>query len=144
MSEAETTVASPAVIRQVILSSSVGTIIEWYDFYIFGSLATIIGPVLFGTTARLEDTLLGALAVFGAGFAARPFGAVFFGRLGDLIGRKQAFLATLILMGLATFITGLIPNFDTIGYWATGVVVVLRILQGLAIGGEYGGRQPIS
>jgi MFS family permease len=133
------TVETPANIRQVILSSSVGTIIEWYDFYIFGSLATIIGPVLFGTTARLEDTLLGALAVFGAGFAARPFGAIFFGRLGDLIGRKYAFLATLVLMGLATFITGLVPTYDQIGIAATLIVVILRVLQGLALGGEYGG-----
>ena len=133
------TVETPANIRQVILSSSVGTVIEWYDFYIFGSLATIIGPVLFGTTARLEDTLLGALAVFGAGFAARPFGAIFFGRLGDLIGRKYAFLATLVLMGLATFVTGLIPSYDQIGIAAAVIVVVLRILQGLALGGEYGG-----
>jgi MFS family permease len=133
------TVETPANIRQVIVSSSVGTIIEWYDFYIFGSLATIIGPVLFGTTARLEDTLLGALAVFGAGFAARPFGAIFFGRLGDLIGRKYAFLATLVLMGLATFITGLVPTYDQIGIAATLIVVILRVLQGLALGGEYGG-----
>ncbi len=126
-------------IWQVITASSVGTVIEWYDFYIFGSLAAIIGPVLFGHAGKIEDTLLGALAVFGAGFVVRPFGAMFFGRLGDMIGRKYTFLVTLLIMGGATFITGLIPSYDSIGIAAPAVVVVLRLLQGLALGGEYGG-----
>ena len=126
-------------IWQVITASSVGTVIEWYDFYIFGSLATIIGPVLFGSKGKMEDTLLGALAVFGAGFVVRPFGALFFGRIGDLIGRKYTFLLTLLIMGGATFVTGLIPGYDKIGLAAPAIVVVLRLLQGLALGGEYGG-----
>ena len=126
-------------IWQVITASSVGTVIEWYDFYIFGLLATIIGPVLFGSKGKIEDTLLGALAVFGAGFLVRPFGAVFFGRIGDMIGRKYTFLVTLLLMGGATFITGLVPGYDSIGLAAPAIVVVLRLLQGLALGGEYGG-----
>ncbi|SDX59825.1 MFS transporter [Hymenobacter psychrophilus] len=126
-------------IWQVITASSVGTVIEWYDFYIFGSLAAIIGPVLFGHAGKIEDTLLGALAVFGAGFVVRPFGALFFGRLGDMIGRKYTFMVTLLLMGGATFVTGLIPSYDTIGVAAPIIVVMLRLLQGLALGGEYGG-----
>jgi MFS family permease len=126
-------------IWQVITASSVGTVIEWYDFYIFGSLAAIIGPVLFGQAGKIEDTLLGALAVFGAGFVVRPFGAMFFGRLGDMIGRKYTFLVTLLIMGGATFITGLVPSYDTIGIAAPVIVVILRLLQGLALGGEYGG-----
>lgn len=128
-----------STIWQVITASSVGTVIEWYDFYIFGSLAAIIGPVLFGSKGKIEDTLLGALAVFGAGFVVRPFGAMFFGRLGDMIGRKYTFLVTLLIMGGATFITGLIPSYDKIGLAAPAIVVVLRLLQGLALGGEYGG-----
>ena len=130
---------STSTIWKVITASSVGTVIEWYDFYIFGSLAAIIGPVLFGSKGKIEDTLLGALAVFGAGFVVRPFGAMFFGRLGDMIGRKYTFLVTLLIMGGATFITGLIPSYDTIGLAAPAIVVVLRLLQGLALGGEYGG-----
>ncbi|MET4105012.1 MFS transporter [Hymenobacter sp. UYP22] len=130
---------SSSKIWQVITASSVGTVIEWYDFYIFGSLAAIIGPVLFGSTGKLEDSLLGALAVFGAGFVVRPFGALFFGRIGDMIGRKYTFLVTLLIMGGATFVTGLVPSYDTIGIAAPLIVVVLRLLQGLALGGEYGG-----
>jgi len=126
-------------IWRVITASSVGTVIEWYDFYIFGSLAAIIGPVLFGHAGKIEDSLLGALAVFGAGFVVRPFGAMFFGRLGDMIGRKYTFLVTLLIMGGATFVTGLVPSYDSIGVAAPVIVVVLRLLQGLALGGEYGG-----
>ncbi|WP_345049998.1 MFS transporter [Hymenobacter glaciei] len=137
--EHDNNTTSTSTIWQVITASSVGTVIEWYDFYIFGSLAAIIGPVLFGSKGKIEDTLLGALAVFGAGFVVRPFGAMFFGRLGDMIGRKYTFLVTLLIMGGATFITGLIPSYDTIGLAAPAIVVVLRLLQGLALGGEYGG-----
>ncbi|KUG07858.1 MFS transporter [Solirubrum puertoriconensis] len=130
---------SKSKIWQVITASSVGTVIEWYDFYIFGSLAAIIGPVLFGSAGKIEDTILGALAVFGAGFVVRPFGALVFGRIGDMIGRKYTFLLTLLIMGGATFVTGLIPSHDKIGIAAPLIVLVLRLLQGLALGGEYGG-----
>jgi MFS family permease len=126
-------------IWQVITASSVGTVIEWYDFYIFGSLAAIIGPVLFGSKGKPEETLLGALAVFGVGFIVRPFGAVVFGRIGDMIGRKYTFLLTLLMMGGATVATGLVPSYDQIGWVAPAIVLVLRLFQGLALGGEYGG-----
>ena len=126
-------------IWQVITASSVGTVIEWYDFYIFGSLAAIIGPVLFGTSGDFTKSLLGALAIFGVGFVVRPFGALFFGRIGDMIGRKYTFLVTLLIMGGATFVTGLVPSYDKIGWLAPAIVLVLRIFQGLALGGEYGG-----
>ncbi len=126
-------------IWQVITASSVGTVIEWYDFYIFGSLAAIIGPVLFGQSGDFTKSLLGALAIFGVGFVVRPFGALFFGRIGDMIGRKYTFLVTLLIMGGATFVTGLVPGYDKIGWLAPAIVLVLRIFQGLALGGEYGG-----
>ncbi|UOQ96070.1 MHS family MFS transporter [Hymenobacter sp. 5317J-9] len=126
-------------IWKVITASSVGTVIEWYDFYIFGSLAAIIGPVLFGSKGKPEETLLGALAVFGVGFIVRPFGAVVFGRIGDMIGRKYTFLVTLLMMGGATVATGLVPSYDRIGWVAPAIVLVLRLFQGLALGGEYGG-----
>ncbi len=126
-------------IWQVITASSVGTVIEWYDFYIFGSLAAIIGPVLFGQSGDFTKSLLGALAIFGVGFVVRPFGAVVFGRIGDMVGRKYTFLVTLLIMGGATFVTGLIPSYDSIGIAAPLIVLVLRVFQGLALGGEYGG-----
>lgn len=122
----------------IIGASSVGTLIEWYDFYIFGMLATIISKQFFpedsGTSA-----LLSTLAIFAAGFIVRPFGALVFGRLGDLIGRKYTFLLTLVLMGGSTFAIGLVPGFKTIGWAAPIIVLVLRLIQGLALGGEYGG-----
>ncbi len=122
----------------IIGASSVGTLIEWYDFYIFGMLATVISKQFFpedsGTSA-----LLSTLAIFAAGFIVRPFGALVFGRLGDLIGRKYTFLLTLILMGGSTFAIGLVPGFKTIGWAAPILVLVLRLVQGLALGGEYGG-----
>ncbi|HRF26071.1 MAG TPA: MFS transporter [Ferruginibacter sp.] len=122
----------------IIGASSVGTLIEWYDFYIFGMLATIISKQFFpedsGTSA-----LLSTLAIFAAGFIVRPFGALVFGRLGDLIGRKYTFLLTLVLMGGSTFAIGLVPGFQTIGWAAPILVLILRLVQGLALGGEYGG-----
>jgi MFS family permease len=122
----------------VIGASSVGTLIEWYDFYIFGMLATIISKQFFpedsGTSA-----LLSTLAIFAAGFIIRPFGALVFGRLGDLIGRKYTFLLTLVLMGGSTFAIGLVPGYATIGWAAPIIVLILRLVQGLALGGEYGG-----
>ncbi len=122
----------------VITASSVGTMIEWYDFYIFGSLATIISSQFF-PKENAAIAFLATLATFAAGLVVRPFGALFFGRLGDLIGRKYTFMVTLVLMGGSTFAIGLIPNYDTIGFFAPFLILILRILQGLAIGGEYGG-----
>lgn len=122
----------------IIAASSVGTMIEWYDFYIFGSLATIISTQFF-PKENAGIAFLATLATFAAGLVVRPFGALFFGRLGDLIGRKYTFMVTLVLMGGSTFAIGLIPNYETIGFTAPIIILVLRILQGLAIGGEYGG-----
>jgi MFS family permease len=125
-------------IWKVITASSVGTLIEWYDFYIFGSLSTIIAAKFF-PDENPTTAMLSVLATFAAGFIVRPFGALVFGRLGDIIGRKYTFLLTLVLMGLSTFLIGLVPSYATIGYWAPAIVLLLRLLQGLALGGEYGG-----
>lgn len=125
-------------IFKVIGASSLGTLIEWYDFYIFGSLASIIGAQLFPADAG-ASALINTLAIFAAGFIVRPFGALVFGRLGDLIGRKYTFLLTLVLMGGSTFLIGLIPSYSSIGYAAPILVLILRLVQGLALGGEYGG-----
>ena len=125
-------------IRKIITASSVGTLIEWYDFYIFGSLATVIASQFFPKT-NPTAALLSTLATFAAGFIVRPFGALVFGRLGDLIGRKYTFLLTLIIMGSSTFAIGLVPGYQTIGFAAPIIVLILRLLQGLALGGEYGG-----
>ncbi|WP_080055667.1 MFS transporter [Spirosoma aerolatum] len=122
----------------VISASSVGTLIEWYDFYIFGSLAAILSTQFFPTD-NPTAALLSTLATFAAGFVVRPFGALVFGRLGDLVGRKYTFLVTLVLMGGSTFAIGLIPGYATIGFWAPLLVLLLRLVQGLALGGEYGG-----
>jgi MFS family permease len=122
----------------IISASSVGTLIEWYDFYIFGSLATVLSTKFFPTD-NPTAAFLNTLATFAAGFVVRPFGALVFGRLGDLIGRKYTFMVTLMLMGGATFAIGLIPSYATIGAWAPILVLTLRLLQGLALGGEYGG-----
>lgn len=125
-------------IWKVISASSVGTMIEWYDFYIFGSLAVVISTKFFPSDNPVA-AFLATLATFAAGFVVRPFGALFFGRLGDLIGRKYTFMATLMLMGGATFLIGCIPSYESIGYAAPILVLALRLLQGLALGGEYGG-----
>lgn len=125
-------------IWKVITASSVGTLIEWYDFYIFGSLSTIIAQKFF-PDVNPTAALLSTLATFAAGFIVRPFGALFFGRLGDIIGRKYTFLLTLVLMGGSTFLIGCVPSYATIGGWAPFLVLILRLLQGLALGGEYGG-----
>ncbi len=122
----------------VIMASSVGTLIEWYDFYIFGSLATILSQQFFPQT-NPTAAFLSTLATFAAGFVVRPFGAIVFGRLGDLVGRKYTFLVTLILMGGSTFAIGLVPSYESIGIFAPMIVLTLRLLQGLALGGEYGG-----
>ncbi len=122
----------------IITASSVGTLIEWYDFYIFGSLATIISTHFF-PKENPTTAFLATLATFAAGLVVRPFGALFFGRLGDMIGRKYTFMITMVLMGGATFAIGLVPSYETIGFFAPVLILILRLLQGLAIGGEYGG-----
>jgi len=127
-----------AKIWQVIGASAVGTMIEWYDFYIFGSLATILALHFFPPGNPTLGTIQ-TLATFAAGFAARPFGALVFGRVGDMVGRKYAFLVTLLIMGGATFVIGLLPGYDRIGILAPIILLVLRLVQGLALGGEYGG-----
>lgn len=122
----------------VIAASSAGTLIEWYDFYIFGSLATIISNQFFPKGDEVVNLLL-TLATFATGFVVRPFGALFFGRIGDLIGRKYTFLVTLLIMGVSTTLIGFLPNYESIGIMAPILLLVLRLLQGLALGGEYGG-----
>jgi MFS family permease len=125
-------------IWRVIMASSVGTMIEWYDFYVFGSLAAILGPKFYPPG---NDTFayIAYLATFAVGFVVRPFGALFFGRIGDRVGRKYAFLVTLSIMGFSTFAIGLLPSYATAGWFAPIVLLLIRVLQGLALGGEYGG-----
>ena len=123
---------------QVLGASSAGTVIEWYDFYIFGSLATTIAP-LFYPPGNDTFALIMYLLTFAVGFIVRPFGALFFGRIGDLVGRKYAFLVTLLLMGGATAAVGFLPTYSQIGWAAPIILIIIRILQGLALGGEYGG-----
>src|SRR5580700_4026067 len=125
-------------IPKVILASAVGTMIEWYDFYIFGSLAAVLSPKFYPAG---NDTiaLIAYLSTFAVGFLVRPFGALFFGRIGDLVGRKYAFLVTLSIMGGATALIGFLPTFQTAGWFAPITLLLIRVLQGLALGGEYGG-----
>lgn len=123
---------------KIITASSVGTLIEWYDFFVFGSLAVIISTQFFPKD-NPTAAFLATLATYAAGLVVRPFGALFFGRLGDLIGRKYTFMVTLLLMGGSTFAIGLVPTYQTIGFMAPLIILILRLLQGLAIGGEYGG-----
>ena len=125
-------------IWQIITAAAVGTMIEWYDFYIFGSLATVISP-LFYPQGNNTLALMAYLSTFAVGFVVRPFGALFFGRIGDLVGRKYAFLVTLLIMGGATALIGFLPTYATIGLAAPIILLLIRILQGLALGGEYGG-----
>jgi MFS family permease len=124
--------------RKVILASSLGTVFEWYDFYLYGSLAVIIGAQFF-SAFDVSTRNVFALLAFAAGFLVRPFGALVFGRLGDLIGRKHTFLITILIMGISTFLVGLLPSYDTLGWPAPVVLILLRMAQGLALGGEYGG-----
>ena len=124
--------------RKVILASSAGTIFEWYDFYLYGSLAAIIGAQFFSSFPEATRNVF-ALLAFAAGFLVRPFGALVFGRLGDLVGRKYTFLITILIMGISTFVVGLLPSYETIGWLAPIILIALRMLQGLALGGEYGG-----
>lgn len=124
--------------KKVIFASSLGTVFEWYDFYLYGSLAAVIGKQFFSGVNETTAFIF-ALMAFAAGFAVRPFGALVFGRLGDLVGRKYTFLVTIMIMGLSTFLVGLLPSYASIGVAAPVILVCLRLLQGLALGGEYGG-----
>ncbi|HYE44607.1 MAG TPA: MFS transporter, partial [Caulobacter sp.] len=135
---AEPAPEAPVSMGTVVAASSAGTAFEWYDFFIFGSLAAVISQVFF---TGLNETagLIAALALFGTGFAFRPLGALIFGRMGDKVGRKAAFLITVTLMGGATFAIGLLPTYNQAGIIAPILLIVLRILQGTALGGEYGG-----
>ena len=135
-----TTAARPmtAEEKKVIFASSLGTVFEWYDFYLYGSLAAIIAKQFFSGLDE-GSAFIFALLAFAAGFIVRPFGAIFFGRLGDMIGRKYTFLVTILIMGVSTFIVGILPNYASIGVAAPVILICLRLLQGLALGGEYGG-----
>ena len=124
--------------RKVVLASSLGTVFEWYDFYLYGSLATIIGKHFFSLLDPTSGFIV-ALLTFAAGFVVRPFGALVFGRLGDLVGRKHTFLGTIVIMGASTFLVGVLPGYATLGVAAPVLLIALRLLQGLALGGEYGG-----
>ena len=124
--------------KKVIFASSLGTVFEWYDFYLYGTLAVIIGNQFFSALDPNSRTIFSLLA-FAAGFLVRPFGALVFGRLGDMIGRKYTFLVTIVLMGVSTFVVGILPNYATIGVAAPVLLIAMRLLQGLALGGEYGG-----
>lgn len=137
---ASTAIARPMTAheKKVILASSLGTVFEWYDFYLYGSLAVIIAKQFFSGLDEGSGFIF-ALLAFAAGFIVRPFGALVFGRLGDMIGRKYTFLVTILIMGLSTFIVGILPNYATIGVAAPVILIGLRLLQGLALGGEYGG-----
>jgi MFS family permease len=129
---------SVAEVRRVIFASSLGTVFEWYDFYLYGSLAAIISRQFFSGVNPTAGFIF-ALLAFAAGFAVRPFGALVFGRLGDLVGRKYTFLVTIVIMGVSTFVVGILPSYAQIGIVAPVVLILLRLLQGLALGGEYGG-----
>lgn len=124
--------------KQVVFAASLGTVFEWYDFYLYGSLAAVIAKQFFAGVNETTSYIF-ALMAFAAGFAVRPFGAIVFGHFGDILGRKYTFLVTILIMGLSTAIVGILPNYETIGIAAPIILVVLRLLQGLALGGEYGG-----
>ncbi|MES2178973.1 MAG: MFS transporter [Gemmatimonadota bacterium] len=132
-------VLSAGEVRRVIFASSLGTVFEWYDFYLYGSLAAIISKQFFSGVTSPTGAFLFALLAFAAGFAVRPFGAVFFGRLGDLVGRKYTFLITILIMGVSTSVVGFLPSYAKIGVAAPVLLILMRLLQGLALGGEYGG-----
>src|SRR5437879_11386866 len=128
----------PYGVWRVIVASAVGTMIEWYDFYIFGSLAAVLS-LKFYPPGNATFAYIAYLATFAVGFLVRPFGALFFGRIGDLVGRKYAFLVTLTIMGGATFLIVLMLTYSAAGWFAPIVLILIRVLQGLALGGEYGG-----
>src|SRR3954465_11916608 len=124
--------------KRVIFASSLGTVFEWYDFYLFGVLTAVIGAQFFAPLDESTRNIFTLLA-FAAGFAVRPFGAIVFGRLGDMVGRKYTFLVTILIMGFSTFALAFLPGYKTLGIAAPTVLIALRLLQGLALGGEYGG-----
>ncbi len=128
----------PPYHKKIIFASSLGTAFEWYDFYLYGTLASILGRHFLSGYNPTADFIV-TLMLFAAGFVVRPFGALFFGRLGDMVGRKHTFLVTILIMGLSTFIIGLLPTYESIGAAAPIILIALRMLQGLALGGEYGG-----
>lgn len=138
MDDHSSSLASTNSIPRVIVASSVGTMIEWYDFYLFGSLASVLA-LKFYPPGNDTFAYIAYLATFAVGFMVRPFGALFFGRLGDMVGRKYAFLVTLSIMGFSTFVIGLMPSYKTAGWFAPIFLIAIRVLQGLALGGEYGG-----
>ena len=124
--------------RKVIFASSLGTVFEWYDFYLYATLAPFFAALFF-PPGNETAALMSAFATYAAGFLVRPFGAIVFGRIGDLVGRKYTFLVTIVFMGGATFLVGLLPTYASIGWAAPVLLVTLRLVQGLALGGEYGG-----
>ncbi|MEA3176756.1 MAG: hypothetical protein QOI59_279, partial [Gammaproteobacteria bacterium] len=124
--------------RTVIFASSLGTVFEWYDFYLYGSLSAVIAKQFFAGVNETTGYIF-ALLAFAAGFFVRPFGALVFGRIGDLVGRKYTFLVTIVIMGSSTALVGMLPSYASIGVWAPIILITLRLLQGLALGGEYGG-----
>src|SRR2546429_6211627 len=124
--------------RKVIFASSLGTVFEWYDFYLYATLAPFFAALFF-PSGNETAALVSAFELYAAGFLVRPFGAIVFGRIGDLVGRKYTFLWTIVVMGFSTFAVGLIPTFQTIGWGGPILLLSLRLLQGLALGGEYGG-----
>ncbi len=124
--------------RRVVIASSVGTVFEWYDFYLYAILAPFFAGLFF-PPGNQTAALLGAFAAYAAGFLVRPFGAIIFGRIGDLVGRKYTFLVTIVVMGTSTVLVGFLPTYATIGFAAPLILVLLRLAQGLALGGEYGG-----
>src|SRR5580704_5645702 len=124
--------------RLVLVAASLGTVFEWYDFFLYGSLAVFFGALFFPSGNEAAG-FLASLATFGAGFAVRPFGALVFGGLGDRIGRKRCFMITMVMMGLSTVLVGLLPTYAQVGVWAPVLLVTMRLTQGLAVGGEYGG-----
>jgi MFS family permease len=124
--------------RKIVFASSLGAVFEWYDFYLYGSLAAIVGKQFFSGVNETASFIF-ALLAFAAGFAVRPFGALVFGRLGDMVGRKYTFLITILLMGASTFVVGVLPSYASIGIAAPVLLILLRLIQGLALGGEYGG-----
>src|SRR2546428_10061240 len=130
--------ADAAEERRVIIASSVGTVFEWYDFYLYAILAPFFAALFF-PPGNATAALLGAFGAYAAGFLVRPFGALIFGRIGDLVGRKYTFLVTIVVMGTATVLVGFMPTYKTIGFAAALILVLLRLAQGLALGGEYGG-----
>jgi len=138
MTSTAETPTEPAALKRIIFASSLGTLFEWYDFYLYGTLAIFFGEMFF-PPGNERAALLASLATFGAGFGVRPLGAIVFGRIGDLVGRKYTFLVTLLTMGLSTALIGVLPTYASIGFMAPVLLVTLRLIQGLALGGEYGG-----